>query len=124
MGTASLTREQLNEATVHLNEAIEQFANKIIESLGATITDEETTEPELSGTRFKAINLNGDMVELDAEDVSLGTLVADGAFEYFRCIPDGVAGPWVRYSGQSYSHEEFAAEMRRTCTQTRIVHEG
>lgn len=124
MGTASLTREQLNEATGHLGEAIEQFANKIIESLGVTITDEETTEPELSSTRFKAINLNGDVVELDAEDVNVGTLVADGVIEYFRCIPDGVAGPWVRYSGQSYSHEEFAAEMRRAYARPRIVHEG
>lgn len=117
MGTTSLTREQLNEA-------INEFADKIMEALGATVTDEAETEPELSGTRFKAINLNGDMVELDAEDVNVGTLVADGVIEYFRCIPDGVAGPWVRYSGQSYSHEEFAAEMRRAYVQPRIVHEG
>ena len=118
MGTASLTREQLNEA-------INEFADKIMETLGANVTDEETTsEPELTGTRFKATNLNGDTVELDAEDANVGTLVADGAFEYFRCVPDGATGPWVRYSGQSYSHEEFAAEMRDTYAQPRIVHEG
>ena len=118
MGTASLTREQLNDI-------IEQFANKIMETLGADVTDEETTsEPELTGTRFKATNLNGDMVELDAEDVNIGTLVADGAFEYFRCTQDGMTGPWVRYSGQSYSHEEFAARMRIAYAQPRIVHEG
>lgn len=117
MGTASLTREQLNDI-------IEQFANKIMETLGADVSDEETTEPELTGTRFKATDLNGDMVELDAEGMGVGALVADGAFEYFRCLPDGVTGPWVRYSGQSYSHEEFAAEMRRAYAQPRIVHEG
>lgn len=118
MGTASLTREQLNEA-------INEFANKIMETLGADVTDEETTsEPELTGTRFKATDLNGDMVELDAKGVSVGTLVADGVFEYFRCLPDGEAGPWVRYSGQSYSHEEFAAEMRGCATPPRIVHAG
>jgi hypothetical protein len=118
MGTASLTREQLNEA-------IEQIANKIMEALGANVTDEETTsEPELTGTRFKATNLNGDMVELDAEGMGVGALVADGAFEYFRCLPDDTIGPWVRYSGQSYSHEEFAAEMRDPSARPRIVHEG
>ena len=118
IGTASLTREQLNEA-------IEQFADKIMEALGATVTDEETTsEAELSGTRFKATTLNGYVVELNAEDVSVGTLVADGGIEFFRCIRDGVTGPWVRYSGDSYSHEEFAAEMRDCSTPPRIVHGG
>ena len=33
MGATSLTREQLNEA-------INQFADKILETLGATVTDE------------------------------------------------------------------------------------
>ena len=117
MGTASLTREQLNEA-------INEFADKIMETLGATITDEEATEPELTGTRFKAINLSGDVVELDAEDLEVGTLVVDRRFEYFRCIPEDRTGPWVYFSGESYSHEEFAAEMRGCNTPPRIVHEG
>lgn len=117
MGATSLTREQLNEA-------INEFADKIIESLGATITDEETTEPELSGTRFKAINLNGYMVELDAEDVNVGTLVADGAFEYFRCSQQDETGPWVKFTGTSFSHYEFAAEMRRASLTPHIIHEG
>ena len=117
MGTASLTREQLNEA-------IEQFANKIMETLGADVTDEETAEAELTGTRFKAVNLEGDVVELGAKVVDVGTLIADGSFEYFRCIPDGATGPWVRYTGKTYSHEEFAEEMREAHTIPRIVHEG
>lgn len=117
MGTASLTREQLNDI-------IEQFANKIMETLGADVTDEETAEAELTGTRFKAVNLEGDVVELDAKVVDVGTLIADGSFEYFRCVPDGATGPWVRYTGKTYSHEEFAAEMRSAYAQPRIVHEG
>lgn len=118
MGTASLTREQLNEA-------INEFADKIMKALGADVTDEETTnEAELTGTYFKAVNLEGGVVKLDAEDVHVGTLVADGAFEYFRCLSDNEIGPWVRYSGRSYSHEEFAAEMRSPYAQPRIVHEG
>ena len=118
MGTASLTREQLNEA-------ISEFADKIWEALGADVTDEETTnEAELTGTHFKAVNLKGNVVKLDAEGISVGTLVADGAFEYFRCVSGGETGPWVRYSGRSYSHEQFAAEMRNTYAPPRIVHEG
>lgn len=117
MGATSLTRDQLNEA-------INEFADKIMDALGATVTDEETTEPELTGTRFRVFNTGGIAEDVDAEDVNVGTLVADGAFEYFRCCWDGTTGPWVRYSGQSYSHEEFAAEMRGTHTPPRIIHEG
>ena len=117
MGTTSLTREQLNEA-------IEQFANKIIESLGATIADEETTEPEVSGTRFKAFNIGGIAQDVDAADIAPGSVVARGSVEYFRCYQDGETGPWVRYNGESYSHEEFAAEMRDSYSTPRIIHEG
>lgn len=118
MGTASLTREQLNEA-------IEQFADKIMEALGADVTDEEAaSKPELSGTRFKAINLAGDEMELNAEDISSGTLVMDIAFEYFRCGPQGATGPWVKFTGRSLTHEEFAAEMRAAESTPRIAHWG
>ena len=46
MGTASLTREQLNDI-------IEQFANKIMETLGADVTDERagTDRHPLQGDR-------------------------------------------------------------------------
>lgn len=118
MGTASLTREQLNEA-------INEFADKIMEALGADATDGETTsEPELTGTRFKAINLVGDEMELDAEDVASGTLVVDVAFEYFCCGSQDATGPRVKFTGVSLTHEEFAAEMRAAYLTPRIVHWG
>lgn len=117
MGTASLTREQLNEA-------INEFADKIMEALGAAVADEEPGEPGLTGTRFKVINLAGDELELDAEDVSSGTLVRDIAFEYFRCGPQGATGPWVKFTGGSFTHEEFAAEMRAAASMPRIIHWG
>lgn len=117
MGTASLTREQLNEA-------INEFADKIMEALGATITDEATTEPELSGTRFKAINLAGDEVKLDAEQIPPGTLVIADVCEYFRCYAGEVVGPWVKYAGMLLTHEEFAEEMRESHSMPRIAHWG
>lgn len=117
MGTASLTREQLNEA-------INEFADKIMETLGVAITDEEATEPELSGTRFKAFNTGGIAEDVDAIYIAPGSVVARGSVEYFRCYEDGETGPWVRYSGDSYSHEEFAAEMRDAYSTPRIIHEG
>ena len=117
MGTASLTREQLNEI-------IGELADKIMEALGATVADEATAEPELSGTRFKVINLAGDEMELDAEDIPSGTLVRDIAFEYFRCGPQGATGPWVKFTGGSLTHEEFAAEMRAAAPMPRIIHWG
>lgn len=119
MGTASLTREQLNEA-------INEFADKIMEALGADVTDEETTsEPELTGTRFKVIDLDGKEGVADAREISAGTLIVEDAFEYFRCFTGcDVADPWVRYTGMTYSHEDFAEEMREAGTIPHIVHRG
>lgn len=117
MGATSLTREQLNEA-------INEFADKIIEALGATVADEEPGEPELTGTHFKAINLAGDEVKLDAEQIPPGTLVIADVYEYFRCYAGEVVGPWVKYTGMLLTHEEFAEEMRESPSMPRIVHWG
>lgn len=117
MGATSLTREQLDEA-------INEFADKIMEALGAAVADDETTESELSGTRFKAINLAGDEVKLDAEQIPPGTLVIANVYEYFRCYAGEVVGPWVKYAGMLLTHEEFAEEMRESPSMPRIVHWG
>lgn len=117
MGTASLTREQLNEA-------IEQFADKIMEALGATVTDEEPGESKLTGTHFKVIDFDGVECVMDAEDIDSGTLIMDGPFEIFRCGTRFGSKPWMRYSGRWLTHEEFAQEMRDADTLPRIVHRG
>lgn len=113
----TITREQLNEA-------INEFADKIMKVLRAAVADEEASEPELSGTRFKVLNAGGIAVYVDAANIAPGSVVTVGAVEYFRCIPDGGTGPWVRYSGESYNHEEFAAEMRNAYPRPHIIHEG
>lgn len=119
MGTASLTREQLNEV-------INQFADKIMEALGDTVTDEDTGEPELTGTKFKAIDLNGEERVMDARNIDCGTVVVDDVFEYFRCSTrmGGNSYPWMRYNGRQLEHEEFAEEMRDTTALPRIIHKG
>lgn len=117
MGTASLTREQLNEA-------INEFANKIMETLGATVADEETTEPELTGTYFKVIGLNGEEHVRDATLIDPGTLIKQDMFEFFRCGTGLGNSPWIRYNGRPLSHEEFAEEMREGDTLPRIIHNG
>lgn len=113
----TITREQLNEA-------INEFADKIMEALGVTAVDEETGEPESPSTCFKAINTDGDEVTLDAEYIGVGAVVVDGAFEYFRCCENGETGPWVRYSGESYDHVDFARKMRFSSPLPRIAHAG
>lgn len=117
MGTTSLTREQLNEA-------IEQFANKIMESLGPTVADDETTESELSGTRFMVIDLDGRECVVDAKLISSGTLIMDGPLELFRCGTGFGSKPWMRYNGGPLTHEEFAQEMRDADTIPHIAHQG
>lgn len=118
MGTNTLTREQLNEA-------IEQFADKIMEALGANVADEESSKPELTGTRFKVIDINGVERTVDATEIGAGTLIVEDVFEYFLChTSSNVNDPWVRYSGRTYSHTEFAEEMRNADSTPRIVHAG
>lgn len=119
MTTATITREQLNEA-------INEFADKIMEALGATVTDEAETEPELADTYFKVIDTDDEELVVDATNISCGTLVRRGAFEYFRCGADehDNSYPWMYYSGRQLSHEEFAEEMRAALHTPRIVHWG
>lgn len=117
MGTTSLTREQLNEI-------VGELADKIMETLGAAVTDEEASEPELSGTRFKVIDFDGNECVVDAQLIDSGTLIADGPFEIFRCSMGFGSKPWMRYNGRSLTHEEFAAEMRDAVPTPRIIHEG
>ena len=118
MGTASLTREQLNEA-------INQFADKIMDALGATVADEETSEPELTGTKFKAIGLDGEECVMDAVMIDYGTLIMEGVAEHFRVATfRDTASPWVCYDGEQLTHEEFAARMRGLDVPPRIAHNG
>lgn len=115
--TETIAREQLNEI-------IGEFADKIMNALGVPIADEEPDGPELTDTCFKVTDLSGNEMEVDAVDVNTGTVIADGVYEYFRCHQEGETGPWVRYTGESYTHEEFAEEMRNTYKLPCIVHYG
>lgn len=119
MGTTSLTREQLNEA-------IGEFADKIMEALGATVTDKAETEPELAGTYFKVIDTDDEELVVDAANIPSGTLVTRGVIEYFRYSlgEQDSSSSWMCYNGRQLSHEEFAAEMRAAPHTPRIVHWG
>lgn len=116
MGTNTLTREQLNEA-------IEQFADKIMEALGATVSDEEASEPELTGTYFKAIDTDGVEVEVDAADMQSGALIILDYAEYFHSRL-AWEGDWMSYSGEWYTNEEFAEKMRNHPALPTVVHCG
>lgn len=115
MGTTSLTREQLNEA-------INQFADKIMEALGATVTDEAAGEPELTGTKFQARNEGGDLITVDSAALTFGVLIVAGVVEYFKASTGGA--PWVCYDGEQVTDEEFARRMRNSFHMPRIVHQG
>ena len=115
MGATSLTREQLNEA-------INQFADKIMDALGATVTDEAEAEPELTGTKFQARNEDGDLITVDSAAFTLGTLIVVGAVEYFRASTGRVL--WVCYDGEQVTDEEFARRMRNSFHAPRIAHRG
>lgn len=112
----TITREQLNEA-------INEFADKIMEALGATVAGEETNKPEPTGTRFKAIDTNGEEVEMDAVDIVPGTLLTVGLIEYFRCRSSR-EGDWMSFLGEWYTNEEFAEKVRNHSSLPTVVHWG
>ena len=117
METLNITREQVNEA-------IGKFADVFLNDLGVAIADEEPSEPELTGTRFKAIDINGTERVMDAASIPSGTLVVEDVYEYFRCYPHPTAESWVKHTGRRIADDEFAEEMRAADTIPRIVHLG
>lgn len=117
METLNITREQVNEA-------IGKFADVFLNDLGVAIADEEPSEPELTGTQFKAIDINGVERIVDAKIIEAGTLITHGALEHFRVIAGGDIKPWVRYSGEQLTHVDFAEKMRTSDFIPRIIHEG
>ena len=119
MTTATITREQLNEA-------INKFANKIMDALGAAVTDEAETEPELADTYFKVIDTDDEELVVDAANIPCGTLVTRGVIEYFRYSlgEQDSSCSWMCYNGRRLTPEEFAAEMRAASRTPRIAHWG
>ena len=119
MGTASLTREQLNEI-------VGQLVTAILGALDAAPTDgEDSSESETAivDTRILARTEDERTETVDIADMQSGTLILLGFAEYFRSR-SSQEGDWMSFSGEWYTNEEFAEKVRNSSALPTVVHRG
>lgn len=113
------TREQLNEI-------FDQLVTVILGALDAAPADGEASsesETAIVDTRILARNNDGETETVDVADLQSGTLILLGFAEFFRCRPSQ-EGDWISFSGEWYTNEEFAEEVRNNSALPTVVHWG
>lgn len=98
-----------------IDEAVEEFRKKL---------EKEFKEPELTGTKFECIDTNGGLFVADAEQFYVGTLIIVEDWEVFRILETPDHKPWITYTGETFTHEQFAELMRRDDIEPRVHHWG
>lgn len=85
----------------------------------------------LSPTEFKCIDTDGEIVILDSKEmIPGGTLIGYGDSDYykreaFRALVCNVDDkPWVLYTNERLSHEQFAEMMRKRTILPSILYWG
>lgn len=96
-----------------IDEAVEEFRKKL---------EKEFTE--LSGTKFECIDNNGEMFIADAQDLNIGTLIIVEDWEVFRILETAEYVSWITYTGETFTHKQFAELMRRQDVKPRVLHWG
>ena len=105
----------MNNIQKMIDAAVEEFRKEL---------EKEFKEPELTGTQFECIDNNGALVIADAQELNTGTLIIADDWEAFRILETDDQKPWITYVGNVYTHEQFAALMRRQYSTPKIVHVG
>lgn len=98
-----------------IDEAVEEFRKKL---------EAEFKEPELTGTQFECIDNNGELFIADAKELNIGTLIIVEDWEVFCILETAEQNPWITYTGEAFSHEQFAELMRKRIVKPKIVHVG
>lgn len=96
-----------------IDDALEEFRKKL---------EKEFTE--LTGTQFECIDNNGELFIADAKELNTGTLIIVEDWEVFRILDTFEQEPWITYTGEAFSHEQFAELMRNQFVKPKIVHVG
>lgn len=102
-----------NNVQEMIDEAVEEFRKKL---------EKEFTE--LTGTQFECIDNNGELFIADAKELNTGTLILVEDWEVFRVLETFEQEPWITYTGEPYSHEQFAKLMREQFVKPKIIHAG
>lgn len=96
-----------------IDDAVEEFRKKL-----------EKGFTELTGTQFECIDNNGELFVADAQELNTGTLIIVEDWEVFRILDTFEQGPWITYTGEAFSHEQFAELMREQFVKPKIIHVG
>lgn len=96
-----------------IDDAVEEFRKKL---------EKEFTE--LTGTQFECIDNNGELFVADAQELNTGTLIIVEDWEVFRILDTFEQKPWIIYTGEAFTHEQFAELMRKQFVKPKIVHVG
>lgn len=96
-----------------IDDAVEEFRKKL---------EKEFTE--LTGTQFECIDNNGELFIVDAKELNTGTLISVEDWEVFRILETPEQEPWITYTGEPYSHEQFTELMRKQFVKPKIIHVG
>ena len=103
----------MNEIQKMIDDAVEDFRQKV----------EEFLKP-LSDTQFRCVDTDGEAKVMDADTIPPGTTILIGDWEVFRTITSFDRGPWVDYSGNTYTSEEFVKMLRKYAYTAEIVYKG
>lgn len=96
-----------------IDEAVEEFRKKL---------EKEFTE--LTGTKFECSDNNGELFIVDAKHIEVGTLILVDDWEVFRILETFEQEPWITYTGETYTHAQFAELMREQSVKPKIIHAG
>lgn len=98
-----------------IDDAVEEFRKKL---------EKEFKEYELTGTQFECIDNNGGLFVADAKELNTGTLIIVEDWEVFRILDTFEQKPWITYTGETFTHEQFAELMRKQFVKPKIIHVG
>lgn len=102
-----------NNVQKMIDDAVEEFRQKL---------EKEFTE--LTGTKFECFDKNGELFIADAKQIEVGTLILVEDWEAFRILKTSDQKPWITYTGETFTHEQFAELMREQFVKPKIIHAG
>ncbi len=96
-----------------IDEAVEEFRKKL---------EKEFIEP--TGTKFECFDKNGELFIADDKQIEVGTLILVDGWEVFRILETPEQKPWITYTGETFTHKQFAELMRQQDVKPRVLHRG
>ena len=103
-----------------INGAVEEIQQKL------ALNNDNDNGLALSPTEFKCIDTDGKIITFNSKEIPAGTLIDFGSKrEAFRALVINKEDkPWMLYTNEKLSHEQFAKMMRDLTNCPEILHWG